>query len=226
MNRLSFTHRTRHATTVAAACWLALSTGCVSSPEPPAQAPPSPVVVRTSDGSRAAIPAEMMNRFADTAARELATRLPQAVTNQPTKVVLAFAPLTNRASLDGRTLSVIEERLRTQLTSAESIQGSFIVIAGSYDSHHDLLRGFQPTPTDAYDPTGTGGGSQPAQYDPSLLYFLRLSANEAEAGNQRQLNFTVRFTHPQSRRDLLAITLDTTLRWSRAAGGWIVTEQP
>lgn len=203
---------------------ICLTAGCEADP-PEAQSAPPPQVVHTEDWTRSAISPEMMRQFADEAARELAAKLPATVADQPTKVVLGFAPIANRSSIDVETLRIINDRLRSSMTQAKSVQDSFIVVSGEYEDDRALIQRFQPSGTAMFDPTGAGSG-QPAQYDPSLMYFLQLTALDAAVGNQRQLDLTVNFTHPQSRRALLATTLDTCLRWDSDAGGWIVSQDP
>ncbi len=206
------------ANTTLAVVTLALLLGCETTPDAPAPAPPPRNVVA---------PLELTDEFVDAAARDLARRLANvpSVRTAATKVVLAFAPIQNRTTLSGATLAAAQDRLRNQLTGMDVIQGNFILVGDTYANDEELLRGFQPNPADVYDPLGPGTAGQPADYDPNLLHLLRVSAVEAGSGAQRTVTMSVRLTHPASRRDLLATSLDARLVWDGNRRRWVVLQR-
>jgi len=201
-----------------------LTAGCETTETVPPQDRPGATVIRPGNPGpvQTEITAGMMQQFSDAAARELAVTLPAAVADQPTKVVLGFAPISNQSKLSTTTLRLMNDRLRSRLISAPTVRGSYIIVSGEYADSAKLLSRFQPTTGGVVDPTGDGSMGRPTEYDPNLIYFLELAALEASGGGERQINLSVSLSHPMSRRTLLATTLDTTLRWSQSLGGWVV----
>jgi len=202
--------------------------GCTTTQQagPDPQTPPQPEVTRpgTSGPANTELSATLMQQFADTAARDLVVKLPQAVADQPTKVLLAFAPIDNRSGLKEAQLQLINQRLQSKLLQAPSIRDSFIALSGEYEDASKLLEKFQPESHGELDPTGDGRGGQPTQYDPNLIYYLHLTAIEASGGDQRMIDLHLRLLHPLSRRTLLSTPLSARLQWLPARGGWVVVQ--